>query len=134
MLLIACGSLQNGTNFQPPPGWSGTPSLFGRVQMWRSGSQTVMLIKGDSQHADVFYNPVLAQSGMRDVQHSKMRICGNRTADYYHAVKSNGAIVEGVSIPGSGDTRWVALYVRNQANSPADPQAEHSLRTLCPAV
>lgn len=133
-VIAGCSSLQNATNFQPPPGWSGTPGLFGRVQMWQSGSQTVMLIKGDARRADVFYNPQLALSGMRDVQHSKLRVCGNRTADYYRGVKSDGAIVEGISVPGSGNTRWIALYIRDEAKTPADPHAEQSLRTLCPAV
>jgi hypothetical protein len=133
-LLAACGSLQPASNFQPPEGWAGTPALFGRVQAWRNGSQTVMLVKGDAQHSDVFYNPQLSQSAMRSVRHETIKVCGNRTAQYYRGVKTNGSVIEAVMVPGSGDTRWVAMYVRNEPNTPADPQAEHSLKTLCPAA
>jgi hypothetical protein len=135
--LAACASVQSESNFRPPPGWTGSPSLFGRVQVWtnkeRGGVHTLMVVKGDSGRSDIFYNPQLALNTMHDVTHDTIKVCGGRTAEHYRGVKTNGAVIEGVAVRGAGRSRYAALYMRDSAKTPADPQAERALRSLCPA-
>ena len=135
LALTACGNLQGDSGFQPPEGWSATPALFGRAQAWTKkddfGKQTLMLVKGSSRQRDIFYNPQLALNTMHDVTHDTIKVCGDRSADHYRGVKANGAVVEGVAVT-SGRTRYAALYMRDSSKTPADPQAERALRTLCP--
>lgn len=133
--LTACGNLQGDSGFQPPQGWSATPALLGRAQAWTKkdglGKQTLMLVKGDARHPDIFYNPQFALNTMHDVMHDTIKVCGDRSADHYLGVKANGAIIEGVAVS-AGGARYAALYLRDSAKTPTDPQAERALRTLCP--
>lgn len=133
----ACASVQSQSNFQPPPGWTGSPSLFGRVQIWTNKEDgrvhTLMVVKGDAGRSDILYNPQLALNTMHDVTRDTIKVCGGRTAEHYRGVKSNGAIIEGVAVRGAGRARYAALYMRDSAKTPADPEAERALRTLCPA-
>jgi hypothetical protein len=93
-----------------------------------------MLIKGDAGQSDIFYNPQLALNTMHDVTHDTIKVCDNRTAEHYRAVKANGAIVEGIEVRGSGRVRYAALYVRGNAKTPASADAERALHTLCPST
>lgn len=135
LMLSACGNLQGDAGFQPPQGWTATPALFGRAQAWTKkdhfGKQTLMLVKGNARQSDIFYNPQLALNTMHDVTHDTIKLCGDRSADHYRGVKANGAVIEGVAVS-AGGARYAALYMRDSARTPTDPQAERALRTLCP--
>lgn len=144
--LAGCGSPATGTAFQPPTGWKSTPGMFGRMQMWMTGSgssdrQILMVVRGDrnTRASDVSMrtSPFGGAQGMRDVKRDTITLCGNQRAEHFtgRGEGGNGANrteqrIEGV-VTTIGDAKYFALYIRPAA-LPADAQAENALHSLCP--
>ncbi|MFN2448353.1 MAG: hypothetical protein ABR508_00980 [Candidatus Baltobacteraceae bacterium] len=136
-LLAACGGPADGTAFKAPDGWKSTPGIMGRFQMWMSGEQILMVIRGDKNMN--LNDAEKAQPGttnLRDVKQSNIVLCGKQPAQYFSGrgtSKTNGRtkdrFVEGV-IATIGDGKFFAMYVR-PSSAKADPQAETALHSLC---
>lgn len=144
--LAGCGSVTGGTSFQPPAGWTGTPAMFGRLQMWMKGSknkgdvpQILMLIKGDKNNMKADFTDVPPQysKNTKIIKQGSTKICGgSQQADQF--------IGEGTSNDGKkteiemistviGKDRYLAMYIRPQSVS-ADKDAETAIHSLCPAA
>lgn len=139
--LAACAGVTSNLAFKPPAGWSGTPSMFGRMQMWvkqgkdKRNDQFVMLIRGDVSSQNLFENAQFGRGSVTQVKRSTVMICGGRQAQYVTGLGAQGkngrrtrleALVADV-----GDSKYMAMYARDEA-MPADPQAETAIHSLCP--
>lgn len=140
-LLAGCASVTSNIAFQPPAGWSGTPSMFGRMQMWvkqnqaKQNEQFVMLVRGAVSSSNLFENAQFGRGAVNQVKRSTIMICGSRQAQYVTGVGDQGknrrpTRLEAV-IADVGDSKYMALYARDAA-IPADPQAEAAIHSLCP--
>lgn len=140
--LAACGSVTQGIAFQAPSGWTATPAMFGRFQMWiKSGqdkqlTQMVMLVKGDaaSTHADFTNLPPQYSKNVKVMQHGNVTLCGSQQAEQYVAqgTDSNGkrSQIEMLSSV-VGKDRYIAMYLRPATMTP-DASAEAAIHSLCP--
>jgi hypothetical protein len=142
-VLAGCGSVTQGIAFQPPAGWTGTPAMFGRFQMWMKSGQNkdsneiLMLIKGDasSMHGDLTNLPPQYSSNLKVVKHGNTRLCGgSQPAEQVvgEGTDKNGkrSAVEMMSSV-IGTQRYIAMYVHPFGMAP-DPQAESAIHSLCP--
>lgn len=139
--LCACGSVTAGLEFKPPAGWTATPSVLGRVQMWinhgngKSHDQVLMLIRGGNSSTDMLNYPTGAQS-LRNVKRSAITVCGNQPAERMTATgvssNHNETSIEAVSTT-IRTAKYLAMYIRPLGERP-DAQAEAALRSLCPAT
>jgi hypothetical protein len=137
--LASCSGVASNLAFHPPAGWSGTPSMFGRMQMWvkqgrkdRNG-QFVMLVRSSLDSANLFQTAQFGRGSATDVKHSIVSICNGRQAEYVTAIGVNGkqrTKLEAV-IADVGDSKYMALYARD-FTAPADSQAEDAIHSLCP--
>lgn len=144
--LAGCSSPAQDTAFKPPLGWKSTPGMFGRMQLWMTGStsndrQILMIVRGDKsmRTSDIrgTSSPFGGTQGMRDVKQKTVTLCGSQRADYFTAQGEGGngsnrvpQQIEGMSTT-IGDSKYFALYIRPAALK-ADMQAENSLYSLCP--
>lgn len=142
-LLAACGSVTSGIDFQPPSGWTGTPAMFGRLQMWikRDSAkdavpQMLMLVKGDASdtHADFSALPPQYDKNLRVLHRGSTTLCGSQPADDIvaqgsdnHGRRSQIEMVSSVI----GKNRYVAMYIRAVRAKP-DAEAETAIHSLCP--
>lgn len=141
--LAGCGSVAQGTTFQPPAGWTGTPAMFGRFQMWmKSGkekdtTQLLMLVKGDSSKvkADLNDLPPQYSSNLKVLKHGETKLCAG-------SQPAQELVAEGTDKQGKtsqvemtstviGSDRYIAMYIRPLAMRP-DPDAETAIHALCP--
>lgn len=140
-VLAGCASVTSNIAFQPPAGWSGTPSMFGRMQMWvkqdqaKQNEQFVMLVRGNVSAQNLFENAQFGRGAVNQVKRSAITICGGRQAQYVTGVGEQGknhrpTRLEAV-IADVGDSKYMALYARDAA-VPADSQAETAIHSLCP--
>ena len=142
--LAGCASVSKGTAFQPPSGWTGTPAMFGRFQLWmKSGGQKdamqmVMLIKGNGSNAQIHdFNDVPPQyaKDIHVTKRDKITLCGDQPAEESigEGTDKNGrrSVIQVISTK-IGTDAYAAMYVRPQSSS-ADSQAEAALHSLCPA-
>jgi hypothetical protein len=143
--LAGCGSPASNITFNAPAGWKSTPGIFGRFQMWITGTdannrQMVMLVRGDQGMKMEDSQSLSGTRGMHDFKRSTISLCGSQRGDYFvgrgeGTVGSPGGrrieeTVEGVTTT-IGDSKYVALYIR-PASMPADAQAEAALHSICP--
>ena len=145
-VLAGCGSVTGGTAFQPPAGWTGTPAMFGRLQMWVKAAKTkgeipqmLMLIKGDknSMKADFTDVPPQYAKNTKIVKQGTTKICGgSQQADQFigEGTSSDGkkSEIEMISTV-IGKERYLAMYIRPQSLA-ADAQAETAIHSLCPVA
>jgi hypothetical protein len=145
-VLAGCSSPAQGTAFQPPSGWKSTPGMFGRMQLWMTGTsasdrQILMIVRGDKnmKTSDIrsSSSPLGGTEGMRNVKEKMVTLCGSQRANYFTAQGEGGngnnrvrQQIEGMSTT-IGDSKYFALYIR-PASLKADSQAENSLYSLCP--
>jgi hypothetical protein len=142
-VLAGCGSVTNGLAFQAPAGWTGTPAMFGHLQMWmkngrqKDSMQMVMLVKGNVNkdgNEDLSMVPPQYSKDMKTVQKGDTKLCGKQPAQQM--------IAEGTDKDGKhtrvevistviGTDRYIAMYIRPSA-MPADPMAESAIHSLCP--
>lgn len=142
-LLAGCGSVTQGIAFQAPTGWTGTPAMFGRLQMWmKSGkekntTQMLMLVKGDSKNmqADLSSLPPQYGKDLKVLKRGDTKLCGGtQPAQQFVA---QGADKDGhrsqieMTSTVIGNDRYVAMYIRPLTVSP-DAQAEAAIVSLCP--
>lgn len=135
--LCGCGGPADDTQFKPPAGWKSTPGIMGRFQMWMSGDQIVMVIKGDKNMS--ISDAAKSQpgvTGLQDLKRSDIRLCGSQPAQYFTArgtSNSNGKqterAIEGI-VTAVGDAGFLAMYIR-PFGAAIDPQADSALHTLC---
>jgi hypothetical protein len=146
-LLTGCGSPAQDTAFQPPAGWKSTPGMFGRMQMWMTGSSTsdrqiLMIVRGDknmnTEDIRSTSSPFSGTEKMQDVKRDTITLCGNQKADHFTGLGrgSNGSThvteaIEGVTTA-IGDSKYFVLYVRPESVQP-DIQAENALRSIAPS-
>ena len=141
-VMTACGSPGSDTAFKPPAGWSSTPGLFGRFQMWISGNaqnnrQILMLIRADQNTNIVESNNFGGTHNITNVHHRQIMICGNQQADYFTGRGESGSGSNRAPVQLEGietsvhNARYVAVYIRPAALSP-DTQAETAIRSICP--
>lgn len=143
-VLAGCGSVTNGLAFQAPTGWTGTPAMFGRLQMWvKSGkdkgtTQIVMLVKADAKNTKSDFTLIPSQYGngkdMKMLSHGQTKLCGTQPAEQFvgEGTDKDGkkSRIEMVSTV-VGSDRYVAMYMRPDV-MPADPMAEGAIHSLCP--
>jgi hypothetical protein len=141
VLAAGCGSPGSDTTFKPPVGWNSTPGVFGRFQMWITGSaqadrQVVILVRGD-QNTRIEDTQAFGTRGVHDVRHRAVKLCGSQAADSFTArgesVNGSNRVperVEGVTTR-IGSSKYIALYIHPIAIKP-DPQAQAALLSLCP--
>lgn len=142
-VLAGCGSVTSGLTFQPPAGWTGTPAMFGRLQMWIKGSdkkdespQMLMLVKGDAKDTHSDFSAIPSQYGkdMKVLKHGKTTLCGTQAAEEFAAQGSDkDGKREQIEMTTTviGNDRYFAMYIRPVALA-ADPQAENAIHSLCP--
>jgi hypothetical protein len=144
--LAGCSSPVQDTAFQPPSGWKSTPGMFGRMQLWMTGTnandrQILMIVRGDKSMKTADLNstssPLGGTRGMQNVKRKTVTLCGSQRADYFTGQGEGGSgnnrvlqDIEGVSTT-IGDSKYFAVYIRPAALK-ADTQAENSLYSLCP--
>lgn len=138
--LASCAGVASNLAFHPPAGWTGTPSMFGRMQMWvkqddkkKGGAQFVMLVRTSLNSTNVFQTAQFGRGNVSDVKHSTISICNGRQAERVTASEQNGkdhTQLEAV-IADVADSKYMAMYVRD-VGTPADPQAEDAIHSLCP--
>lgn len=141
-MLAGCGSVTNGLAFSPPSGWTGTPAMFGHLQMWmKSGqqkdtTQMVMLVKGDAKntHSDFSAVPSQYSKDTNVVSHGSIKLCGTQQAEQFVAEgtdrNNQRSRIEMVSTV-IGSDRYIAMYIR-PVSMPADASAESAIHSLCP--
>lgn len=139
-LLAGCGSVSDGLAFHAPKGWSSTPSVLGRFQMWTKAghgsdsTQMVMLVKGvGATNKQIFSRMNVSGNSMRDVRVDTITICGHERASHFvgeGSSKTGATTMEGVSVV-TGGTRYIAMYMRPRSMRP-DAQAEAAIHSLCP--
>jgi hypothetical protein len=137
--MASCSGVASNLAFHPPQGWSGTPSMFGRMQMWvkegnkEQNGQFVMLVRSGLNSANLFQTAQFGRGTATNVKRSTIAICNGRQAQYVTATGVNGkdrSHLEAV-IADVGDSKYMALYARDVSAAP-DPQAEDAIRSLCP--
>lgn len=137
--LASCAGVASNLAFHPPNGWSGTPSMFGRMQMWvkqgnkNQNGQFVMLVRSGLNSGNLFQTAQFGRGSATDVKRSTIDICNGRQAQYVTATGVNGkqrTKLEAV-LADVGDSKYMAMYARD-VKTPADPQAEDAIRSLCP--
>lgn len=143
-VLAGCSSPAENTGFQPPAGWKSTPGMFGRMQLWMTGTgrtdrQILMIVRGDKSMTTSDFgaaSPLGTTNGMHDVKHKTVTLCGSQRADYFTGQGEGGTgdnrvlqKIEGMTTT-IGDSKYFALYIR-PASLRADSQAENSLYSLC---
>jgi hypothetical protein len=141
-LLGGCASVTSGLAFAPPSGWTGTPAMFGHLQMWmKSGqqkdtTQMVMLVKGDAKntHSDFSAVPSQYSRNTNVISRGNVKLCGTQQAEQLVAEGTDRdgkrSRIEMVSTV-IGSDRYIAMYVR-PASMPADATAESAIHSLCP--
>jgi hypothetical protein len=141
-MLAGCASVTQGTKFQPPGGWTGTPSIMGRVQMWmktgksKDQMQFLMLVKGNPNKMNANFSDVPSNvaTNMKNTSHSDVKFCGTQPGQEFRAT---GTDKEGkrsdidMTTAIIGKDRYVAMYIRPVVD-PVDPQAETAIHSLCP--
>lgn len=143
--LAGCASPAQDTAFAPPAGWSSTPGMFGRLQMWMTGSdsenrQVIMVIRGEKgmTTAELTKTPPFVRTeGMHDVKSDTITICGSQRVAHFTGRGQSGSDssrvekqIEGVTTL-IGDAKYAVLYIRPVSVRP-DAQAEAALRSICP--
>ena len=143
-ILAGCGSVTQGTQFQPPNGWTGTPSIFGRAQIWIKGgkdknsSQFLMLIKGDPKntHANFEDVPQNVAKDMKVISHGDTKLCGSQPAQEFRGEGTDRdgqrSMVEMTSTV-IDNSRYVAMYIY-PVNLHPDAEAETAIHSLCPVA
>lgn len=141
-VLAGCGSVTQGIDFQAPSGWTATPAMFGRFQMWikngkdKNSTQMVMLVKGDANSTRADFTDLPPQYGkdLKVMRHGSVTLCGTQPAEQYAAqgTDNNGkrSQVEMLSSV-IGKDRYIAMYLR-PASMSADASAEAAIHSLCP--
>jgi hypothetical protein len=151
--LTACGltkSPADGLTFKAPDGWTATPGVMGRFQLWTSGG-------GDSAHvlmllklpADTKLNSSFSVNDFKDVDgpaslkdgrvlaQRTMTLCGSQRSMF---VKMQGQtknqkaeeLVEAV-LSKAADGTYMAMYMHPIAVAP-NPAAEAAIYELCPGA
>lgn len=140
--LAACGSPSSDIAFKAPDGWKSTPGMFGRFQMWMTGTsdtdrQIVMLIRGDRNTTFSQSQTFSGARDMRDIKHDSITLCGSQKADHFSAEgehttnsKTTRETFEGI-MTSIGNSKYMAFYMRPAGVQP-DAQAEAAIRSLCP--
>jgi hypothetical protein len=140
--LAACGSVTSGIAFSPPAGWTGTPAMFGRFQMWmksgaqKDSTQLLMLVKGNTSDTRADFNMVPPQYN-KDVtvlRRGPVKMCGTQDGEQIIARgkdRNNKPSEIEMTTTVIGSDRYIAMYLRPQA-MPADTQAESAIHSLCP--
>lgn len=142
-VFAGCGSVTQGIAFQPPAGWTGTPAMFGRFQIWmksgqsKDSNQILMLIKGDPRHmhGDLTNLPPQYSSNLKVVKSGTTRLCGGTQ-------QAQELVGEGTDKNGKrsavemtsdviGADRYIAMYIHPLGVRP-DPAAESAIHSLCP--
>ena len=123
-MMVSCAAHSDIT---PPPGWTGTPNIFGfHVQVFRNPQdlrQSIMVTRP--------LNPRPTSHPAKE-KWTPMKICGNHPA----MLMQQRAVLSGQDTQMDGvDTSWngvrvMAMYARPYG-TPADPEAEKSIRSLC---
>jgi hypothetical protein len=140
-----CASPGADTKFVAPDGWTGTPGIMGRFQMWMNGSgdanrQILMLIRGDKDTATITdIRSSNSGTNVSDLKTRNISMCGgNQPAEYItgRGTNTRGShatpeLLEGVETM-IGDSKYIAMYIRPASMKTGDSQAEASLRSLCP--
>ncbi|HET9096501.1 MAG TPA: hypothetical protein VFN37_07550, partial [Candidatus Baltobacteraceae bacterium] len=83
-VLAGCGSVTQGIKFAAPAGWTGTPAMFGRFQMWmkngqqKGSTQLLMLVKGDAKntHGDLANLPPQYSKNLKVLKKGTVSMCG----------------------------------------------------------
>ncbi|HLI94795.1 MAG TPA: hypothetical protein VKT72_01775 [Candidatus Baltobacteraceae bacterium] len=141
-LLSGCGSVTSGIAFSPPPGWTGTPAVFGHFQMWmkngqqRDSAQILMLVKGSSSQtaANLTDLPPQYNRNMTMVKHGPVTMCGTQSGEQYTALgegRDHKQMRIEMTTTVIGSDRYTAMYLRPAAMTP-DAQAETAIHSLCP--
>ncbi len=141
-LFSGCGSVTQGIAFQPPAGWTGTPAMFGRFQMWmksgqdKNSTQILMLVKGDASNmrGDLTNLPPQYSSDLKFVKRGTTQLCGGTQTAEQLAAEGTGrngrrSQVDMISDV-IGTQRYIAMYIRPISMAP-DPQAESAIHSLC---
>ena len=143
-ILAGCGSVTQGTQFQPPNGWTGTPSIFGRAQVWikngkeKNSTQFLMLIKGDASRVKAGFEDVPGNvaKDMKVLSHGDVKLCGSQPAQEFRGEgtdrEGQRSMVEMTSTVIAKD-RYVAMYIYPAASKP-DAQAETAIHSVCPVA
>jgi len=140
LALAGCGSVTAGIDFKAPAGWSATPSILGRMQIWTKKAadnkdvDMLMLVRGSSNNIDLKSIPQAGVGAITTEKQSTITICGDRKAQFYSGSASGHSgqkqTMEMVAAT-VGSDGYIAMYIHPQAEA-ADPEAETAIRSLCP--
>lgn len=121
VLVVCVGCARKFTEdlaFQAPNGWVYSP-VPGGGEVW---------VKGGGSHESIMAQATDTPLPPREPGWKDITICGNHPAVLMFQ-NNPGQIWEAVSATW-GSERYMAVYVR-PLNTPPDPNAEASIRTLC---
>ncbi len=133
--LAACSSPTQSIDFQPPAGWTATPSFFG-FQAWHTTDrkQTLVLVrlpvtvdpKTAMQHSEINNMETYTQKSITICgKHPAILITGRGMSSQSHGPQD----VEMLMTSYSGAT-YLAVYARD-VGTPMNAQANHAVYSLC---
>ena len=144
--LAGCASVTQGTQFQPPTGWSGIPAIMGRFQMWfkagpsKNQREFLFLVKANANDKNTDFNQIETSSNTKDLKvlaHGPTKFCGSQPGEQYRAEGTSSSDGQKVFVEMTssviGDSKYVAVYVHPAALKP-DQQAEKAINSLCPVA
>lgn len=144
-VLAGCGSVTQGIKFAAPAGWTGTPAMFGRLQMWVKPAKAkgeipelIILAKGDPKTLKGDFSDVPPQyaKDVKVLKQGQTKICNaSQQADQFIGEGSDkgGTKTEIETISTTIDKeRYVATYIRPESLKAAK-EAEAAIHSLCPA-
>jgi hypothetical protein len=153
MVLAGCGVLKSpadGLTFRAPAGWTGTPGIMGRFQLWTGGSgdkshqQVLMLMKLPADvKLDKSFDPreieTNSATSLRDatlVSERTMKLCGTQESMFVkmQGKSKTGSVEEAIEmvLSKAPDGTYMAMYV-HPVDSDSNPEAEGAIYQLCPA-
>jgi hypothetical protein len=152
LMLSACGltkSPADGLTFRAPDGWTGTPGIMGRFQLWTSpgdkDKQIVMLMKLPSdtkidQSTDVAsFKSFSSQDSLKDtklLERKVMKLCNGTQSSIFmkmEGTSTNSHSEETVEtvLSKAPDGTYMAMYMYPIGTAP-DANVEASIYNLCP--
>jgi len=133
-LIVLSGCARQDIDFKPPPGWTSTPNIMGNQMFIKPGSTS------STEFIMMMRVPMPQPSSRKsaDDRSEAITICGGHPATLMQtrvAAKNGGdkkdQLMEAVSTKWDSDS-VTAIYSR-PVGTPADPEAEAAIKSLCKA-
>lgn len=141
--LAACGSANDATTFQAPPGYTAAVSVGPLVKVWRGPKNHREGIVFMALPTEIEYSKIGDNTTVQDAQILKredLKICGSQDAYYLSMIgetreaqsanPGEKELIDVVATHLNGKT-YMAMYVRPKGTA-GDPAAETAIKNVCP--